>query len=135
MPLSISDFKFSFQVKTATPWKRSLPFPPFLFAYCFSRNTLFINLLLLCRIMYFQHKTIFFSFNLLLVDFDFAVLAICVSWGAFSHFCCHEITFMNSFIFVYMHLYICIYASYLASHGIIKLKITGCGCFFGFRGN
>ena len=37
------------------------------------------------------------------IDFDFAVLCICVSWGAFSHFCYHEITFMNSFIFAYMH--------------------------------
>ena len=82
------------------------PFPPFSFAYCLSRNTLFINLLLLWWIIFFQNKTNF-SFNLLLVNF--AVLCICVSWGAFSYFCYHEMTFMNSFIFVYMHSYICIY--------------------------
>ena len=37
------------------------------------------------------------------VDFDFADLCICVSLGAFSHFCYHEITFINRFVFAYMH--------------------------------
>ena len=37
-----------------------------------------------------------------MVEFDFAELCICLSWGAFSHFCCHEITLINSFIFAYM---------------------------------
>ena len=51
--------------------------------------------------MYIQNKKNIF-FKLMLIDFDFAVLCICVSWGAFSHLCFNEITFMNSFIFPYM---------------------------------
>ena len=91
------------------PLKKVNSFPPFSFSYCLSRNTLFINLLLLPWI--FKIKQISSS-NLLLVDFDFfffavwfefIVLCICISWGAFSHFYYHETTFMNSFIFPYIH--------------------------------
>ena len=46
--------------KNCNPLKKVTPFPPFSFAYCLSRNTLFINLLLLWWIMHFQNKTNFF---------------------------------------------------------------------------
>ena len=36
-----------FSCKNCNPMKKVTPFPPFLFFYCLSRNTLFINLLLL----------------------------------------------------------------------------------------
>ena len=105
------------------PLKKVNSFPPFLFSYCLSRNTSFINLLLLWWI--FKIKQIS-SFNLLLVDFDFAVLCICVSWGAFSHFCYHEIT-LNSFIFGYVHSFL------FGVSWRIMLKITGYCCFFSFK--
>ena len=67
--------------------------------------------------MHFQSKTIF-SFNLLLIGFDFAALYIFVSSDTFS-----LLPIMKLHIASYLH--VCI-ASYLASHQIMwnMAKVT-----------
>ena len=101
LTLNISDFNLFFMQKLQTP-EKGQPLPSFLFSYCLSRNTLSLHLLLLWWIVIIKIKQIS-SFNLLLVDFDFALLCICVSWGRFSYLYYDEITFMNSFISAYKH--------------------------------
>ena len=98
-----------FSCKNCNPLKKVTSFPPFSFLYCLSRNTLFINLF--CSDELKKKKQISsFNFNCwFILTFFFLLLdlillfCIYVSWGAFLHFGYHEITFMNSFLFAYMH--------------------------------
>ena len=95
--------------------KKVTPFSLFSFEYCLTRNTSFINLLLLWIIMHFQIKKIS-SFNLLLVGFDFAILCICFLRVLFCISAYMKLQIGSYF-------YICI-ASYWASYRIIMLNIT-----------
>ena len=92
-----------FLCKSCNPLKKVTRFPAFSFVYCLTRNTLFINLLLLWGMMHFQKKTNFF-------------LKVIAGW---FWFCCFVYVFLrvlfhisayhkttNSFIFVYFLLYI-----------------------------
>ena len=98
---------------------------------------LFALIRLLHKIMHLQSKTNFLN-QFRLFGFDFSVLWICVSQGAFSQFYHHETT--NSFIFPYIHSLLFDLSSNhtmwhdkrIDGHGS---KITSCCCFFGFQRN
>ena len=109
------------------PLKKLNSFPPFSFSYCLSRNTSFINLLLLWWI--FKIKRIS-SFNLLLVDFNFFLCLIWIYCFVYMCFLGCFFTFMlswNSFIFGNIHSFL------FGVSWRIMLKITGCCCFFSFK--